>query len=265
MGQGLAQAFRKKYPSMFKAYKELCDKNQFSIGQLWIWRGANQWVLNFPTKKHWRYPSKLEYIESGLVKFVANYESRGVREISFPRLGCGNGGLNWDDVRPLMEKYLGDLPIPIYIHDFEADIGSPEHKLALMGKPYRRNFDALIEDIRSICIESSGLFKTIANKTSFRVLVADDGGSNFIDSNNEVNITVSTDELYEAWVMLINGPLGESRLVGEAKNASEYLLGLLASLPYARAIQLVKKDGERSVAIELSDDLSVEETTTISE
>ena len=88
---------------------------------------------------------------------------------------------------------------------------------------------------------------------------------NFIDSKNEVNITVSTDELYEAWVMLINGPLVESRLVGEAKNASEYLLGLLATLPYARAVQLVNKDGQRSVGIELSDDLSVEETTTTSD
>ncbi len=265
MGKGLAQAFREKYPAMFQAYKRLCDNNQFSVGQLWLWRGANQWVLNFPTKKHWRNPSKLEYIESGLKKFVANYESRGIREISFPRLGCGNGGLNWEDVRPLMEKYLGDLPIPIYIHDFEADIGSPEHKLAFMGKPYRRSFDALREDLRQICSESGGLFNTVANKTPFRVVVADEGNLNFIDSKNEVNIAVSTDELYEAWVMLINGPLVESRLVGEAKNASEYLLGLLASLPYARAVQLVNKDGLRTVGIELSDDLSVEETTTSSD
>lgn len=265
MGKGLAHAFREKYPAMFNAYKQLCDNNQFVVGQLWLWRGANQWVLNFPTKKHWRYPSKLEYIESGLAKFVANYESRGIREISFPRLGCGNGGLNWEDVRPLMEKYLGDLPIPIYIHDFEADIGSPEHKLAFMGKPYRRNFDALLEDLRQICSESAGLFKTIANKTPFRVVVTDEGSLNFIDPKTEIDITVSSDELYEAWVMLINGPLVESRLVGEAKNASEYLLGLLASLPYARAVQLVNKVGERSVGIELSDDLSVEETTTTSD
>ena len=265
MGKGLAQAFREKYPSMFKAYKELCDNNQFSVGQLWLWRGGNQWVLNFPTKKHWRYPSKLEYIESGLVKFVANYESRGIREISFPRLGCGNGGLNWEDVKPLMEKYLSNLPIPIYIHDFEADIGAPEHKLAFMGKPYRRNFDALLEDLRSICFESAGLFKTIVNRTPFQAVVADDGSVNFIDIKNSVDIAVSADELYEAWVMLINGPLGESRLVGEAKNASEYLLGLLASLPYARAVQIVTKDGHRSVAIELSDDLSAEEIITSSE
>ena len=265
MGKRLAHAFRERYLTMFKTYKELCDNNQFSVGQLWLWRGGNQWVLNFPTKTHWRYPSKLEYIESGLIKFVANYESRGIREVSFPRLGCGNGGLSWEAVKPLMEKYLGDLPIPIYIHDFEADIGAPEHKLAFMGKPYRRNFDALLEDLRSICLESAGLFKTIANKNLFRAEILVDGSVNFVDSEKKIGISVSADELYEAWAMLINGPLGESRLIGEAKNASEYLLGLLASLPYARAVQLVTKDGDRSVAIELSDDLSAEETMISSE
>ncbi len=262
MGKGLAHAFREKYPEMFKAYKKLCENNQFSVGQLWLWRGANQWVLNFPTKEHWRYPSKLAYIEAGLAKFVANYESRGIREISFPRLGCGNGGLNWEDVRPLMERYLGDLPIPIYIHDFEADIGSPEHKLAFMSKPYRRNFDALLEDLRQICSESSGQFKTIANKSPFIAVVTAENDLKFTISENDTSITVTSDELYEAWVMLMNGPLVESRLVGEAKNASEYLLGLLASLPYAHAVQLANKIGERSVGIELSDDLSEEETST---
>jgi hypothetical protein len=164
-----------------------------------------------------------------------------------------------------MEELLGELPIPIYIHDFEADIGAPEHKLAFMGKPYRRNFDAFQEDLRAICIESEGLFKTIAKKTPFRVEPIKEGGFDFIDSDNDVKISVSPDDLYEAWSMLTNGPIGESRLVGEAKNASEYLLGLLASLPYARAIQLATKEGDKFFAIELSDDLSAEETMISSE
>ena len=265
MGKGLAQAFREKYPSMFKAYKELCDKEQFSVGQLWLWRGANQWVLNFPTKKHWRYPSKLEYIESGLSKFVANYEARGIREISFPRLGCGNGGLEWEQVRPVMEKYLAPLPIPIYIHDFDADIGAPEHKLALLGKPYRCSFDALVEDLRALCTESDGVFNTISEKNPFAAKMLNDGGINFRDDQRNYEINVTGDELYEAWFMLINGPLSESKLVGEARSAANYLLGLFASLPYARAVQLVDQNSVRSIAIELSDDLSAEELLTISE
>lgn len=259
MGKGLAHAYREKYPAMFKVYKELCDKKQFSVGQLWLWRGTHQWVLNFPTKQHWRYPSKMEYIESGLIKFVNNYESRGIREISFPRLGCGNGGLDWKDVKPLMEKYLEHLQIPIYIHDYEVDIGAPEHKIAFMGRPYRRSFDALQEDLRTICLETEGLFKTINKKSHFKVEFNEDESLSFTDLSGTLKAIISVDELYEAWTMLINGPVGESRLIGEARNASDYLLGLLASLPYARAIQLTNKDGNKTIAIEISDDLSAEE------
>ena len=264
MGKGLAHAFREKYPQMFSAYKSLCDKKQFNVGQLWLWRGSNQWVLNFPTKKHWRNPSRIEYIEEGLEKFAANYESRGIREISFPRLGCGNGGLQWELVKPVMEKYLGNLPIQIYIHDFDMDLGAPEHKLALMGKPYRRNFEAFLEDLRTICRDSNGNFNTIEEQASFSASVSSDGTVNFVTKKSEP-IVVSPEEVYEAWFMLTNGPLSESRLVGEARTSSEYLLGLLGSLPYARAVQLIDKDETKSIAIELSDDLSAEENLTTAE
>lgn len=264
MGKGLAHAFREKYPSMFAAYKNLCDNKQFDVGQLWLWRGSNQWILNFPTKKHWRNPSKIEYIEKGLEKFVANYEVRGIREISFPRLGCGNGGLQWELVKPVMEKYLDSLPIQIYIHDFDMNIGAPEHKLAIMGKPYRRNFDTFLEDLRTICQESGGQFSTIADNAPFAAEVSSGGDIHFF-TNQPAPIVVSSEEIYEAWFMLTNGPLSESRLVGEARTASEYLLGLLASLPYARAVQLVDRNEMKSIAIELSEDLSAEENMTTTE
>ena len=264
MGKGLAHAFREKYPQMFAAYKSLCDKKQFEVGQLWLWRGSSQWVLNFPTKKHWRNPSKIEYIEKGLEKFVANYEARGIREISFPRLGCGNGGLQWELVKPVMEKYLRNLPIQIYIHDFDMNIGAPEHKLDLMGKPYLRNFDTFLEDLRAICQESSGRFSTIADQEPFTAEVSSDGSVNFSIDDSAL-LVVSPEEIYEAWFMLTNGPLSEARLVGEARTASEYLLGLLGSLPYTRAVQLIDRDEIRSIAIELSDDLYAEENLTTAE
>jgi O-acetyl-ADP-ribose deacetylase (regulator of RNase III) len=122
MGKGLAAEFKRRYPEMFTAYQRLCQDGKLEIGKLWLWKANDQWVLNFPTKKHWRNPSKLSYVEAGLKKFLAEYERRGIREISFPRLGCGNGGLDWQDVKPLMEQYLRRLPIPAYIHDFEKDI-----------------------------------------------------------------------------------------------------------------------------------------------
>ena len=63
---------------------------------LTLHKDEKKWVLNFPTKKHWRNPSKLEYIEMGLKKFVATYEEKEITSIAFPQLGCGLGGLNWE-------------------------------------------------------------------------------------------------------------------------------------------------------------------------
>ena len=127
MGKGLAKAFKQREPKMFKAYKRICDQKLLEPGKLWLWRGSEQWVLNFPTKLHWRSPSRMEWVEAGLDKFVNTYEEQGVTEIAFPKLGCGNGDLDWEEVKPLMARYLADLSIPVFIHDFTKDIGLPEH------------------------------------------------------------------------------------------------------------------------------------------
>ena len=71
--------------------------------------------LLFPTKQHWRNPLKIEYIECGLKKLVENWDKLGADSIAFPRLGCGNGVLDWNDVRPLMEQYLKNVPLQIYM------------------------------------------------------------------------------------------------------------------------------------------------------
>ncbi len=117
MGKGIAKTFKSIYPEMFKQYQYYCEKDMLAVGKLWVYKTPNKWVLNFPTKIYWRNPSKLEYIEAGLQKFFETYEERGIDSIAFPPLGCGNGGLDWESqVKPLMEKYLKDLPIDIYIH-----------------------------------------------------------------------------------------------------------------------------------------------------
>jgi O-acetyl-ADP-ribose deacetylase (regulator of RNase III) len=123
MGKGIAAEFKARYPEMYETYREICDQRLLEPGKLWLWKDADQWVLNFPTKVHWRNPSRIEWIELGLQKFVAEYQRRCITEISFPRLGCGNGNLDWADVRPLMERYLAPLPIAVFVHDFERDMG----------------------------------------------------------------------------------------------------------------------------------------------
>jgi len=127
MGKGIALEFKKMYPQMFTEYRRLCETKKLTVGKLWLYKTDNKWVLNFPTKESWRNKSKLTYIEAGLKKFVATYEEKKNKSIAFPQLGVGNGGLDWErEVRPLMEKYLQDLPINVYIHLYDGQTSEPE-------------------------------------------------------------------------------------------------------------------------------------------
>ena len=119
MGKGIAYDFKRIYPEMFKEYQYFCEQGMFNTGQLWLYKTPHKWILNFPTKKHWRNKSEIEYLEKGLRKFADTYDKKGIESISFPMLGCGYGGLDWErEVQPLMEEYLQPLPINVYIHVF---------------------------------------------------------------------------------------------------------------------------------------------------
>lgn len=118
MGKGIAKEFKKRYPLMFARYHNICSRGLLKIGTLYLWKGNDKWVLNFPTKKHWKNSSQIEWIELGLKKFLLSYKEKGIKSIAFPMLGCNNGGLDKNDVLPLMREYLDkcdDLDIEIYI------------------------------------------------------------------------------------------------------------------------------------------------------
>jgi len=107
MGKGLALEFKNRYPEMFNKYKSYCDKGIFKPGVLWIYKAEDgKKILNFPTKVDWKDPSKVEYIEAGLKKFVEIYKEKEVKDIAFPLLGCNNGGLDADEIIPIMQSYL---------------------------------------------------------------------------------------------------------------------------------------------------------------
>lgn len=127
MGKGLALSFKKRYPQMFEVYRKACEKHQFSIGKLMIYYAPDHWILLFPTKMNWRNPSKIEYLEEGLRKFVNTYAEKRIASIAFPKLGCGNGELSWTDVKAVMERYLKSLPITIYIYVGPDKTQTPEH------------------------------------------------------------------------------------------------------------------------------------------
>lgn len=113
MGKGIALMFKEKFPENFRLYEEACEAGQVEVGHLMITEGSDmygpRWIVNFPTKKHWRHPSKLEWIESGLKELRKFIEFKGVKSIAIPPLGAGNGGLEWTDVRAVIARELAGL------------------------------------------------------------------------------------------------------------------------------------------------------------
>ncbi len=115
MGKGIALQFKNAYPQVFKDYAQACKAGQVRLGHMDVHDlgsigGGARWVINFPTKGHWRSGSKLADIASGLNDLVATVKRLGIESIAIPPLGCGNGGLNWSDVRPLIDRAFADLP-----------------------------------------------------------------------------------------------------------------------------------------------------------
>ncbi|MCL5959831.1 MAG: macro domain-containing protein [Chloroflexi bacterium] len=116
MGAGLALEFKLRFPEMHEDYVQRCKRNEVRIGNPYIYTGCGApWIINFPTKKHWKEPSRIEWVREGLKFFVANIGQMGIESIAFPRLGCSLGNLDWDDIRPIMEEYLGETTIPVFI------------------------------------------------------------------------------------------------------------------------------------------------------
>jgi O-acetyl-ADP-ribose deacetylase (regulator of RNase III)/uncharacterized protein YwgA len=117
MGKGIALEFKKRYPEMYTQYKSDCDHGRVKVGEPILY--TDLWgdsIVNFPTKKHWKSPSLLKDIEKGLDIFLEKYKEWDIKSVAFPPLGCGNGGLSWDDVGPLMYQKLSRLDIPVEIY-----------------------------------------------------------------------------------------------------------------------------------------------------
>lgn len=113
MGKGLALQFRKRFSEdYFKDYKRACQTGDLQIGKVQIYslksETSPKYIMNFPTKEHWREQSKIEYIKSGLESLKAEIEKREIKSIALPAIGCGLGGLDWNDVRLLIINTFGD-------------------------------------------------------------------------------------------------------------------------------------------------------------
>jgi O-acetyl-ADP-ribose deacetylase (regulator of RNase III) len=113
MGKGIARMFKEAFPANFRAYEDACKRKEIVVGHMFVTENqafsGPRWIVNFPTKKHWRQPSKLEWISEGLNDLRQVIQEKNIRSIAIPPLGAGNGGLDWREVRPVIEQMLGDL------------------------------------------------------------------------------------------------------------------------------------------------------------
>lgn len=113
MGRGIALQFKNAFPANFKAYEAACKRDEVQPGKMFVFETGTftnpKYIINFPTKRHWRGKSRMEDIHSGLVALAEEVRQRGIRSIAIPPLGSGLGGLNWGDVRSRIEATLRDI------------------------------------------------------------------------------------------------------------------------------------------------------------
>jgi O-acetyl-ADP-ribose deacetylase (regulator of RNase III) len=121
MGKGLALQFKERFPANYKFYVAACKNEEVKIGKMFITPTNSfmnpKWIINFPTKKHWMNNSRYEFIEAGLDDLVTQIEKLNIQSIAIPPLGAGQGGLNWDKVKELIQLKLGHLNIEITVFE----------------------------------------------------------------------------------------------------------------------------------------------------
>ena len=238
MGKGIALSFKQAYPEMFQAYKKACENKTFQMGNLMLWREIDHWVLLFPTKENWRNPSKIEYIEQGLKKFAENYMKMSINSIAFPRLGCGNGGLDWQEVKPLMEMYLKPLPIDVYIYVGEYNDSLEEHKIPVKTLKWMReqakdmSFYGVVDDIK---------FNSNLTPYSFTYAGEEFSAAYFDDKlqfskNGEEIVAICEEDFFEIWDRIRN-----EEVIPFPDELSEKLaLVLLNKLGYLFKVKILK-------------------------
>lgn len=163
MGRGLALEFKRRFPEMYLCYHRQCSLGLLRPGKLLLYKESNPWVLNFPTKNHWKYPSKIIYIEEGLSEFVNTYLKLGITSIAFPELGTSAGRLQWKDVSRIMYNYLEPLKnLQIEIYHFNK-YAKDTFEEKLYQKIHRFEIDDYIREIGLKRREAKLLYDAISS------------------------------------------------------------------------------------------------------
>lgn len=215
MGKGIALEFRRRYYDMYLAYKQDCSDHKLIPGRIYSYKVGDRLILNFAIKNHWKYPSKIEWIESCLRQFVSGYSKKGINSVAFPWMGAMNGGIPLEDIKRITRAYLKDLKdIDIEVYSFDP-VG----------------FDPLFEVLKQVANsenpfllqESSGLQNKIFNKIMSSVLNGKVRG--FADfSKQEIIGSGSLDKLYK---FLVNYSELSAKNVENKKEEKAIQLSLL--------------------------------------
>ena len=139
MGKGIALQFKNAFPLNFKAYEAACKRQAVELGRMFVFDNgrieAPHWIINFPTKGHWRARSRIRDVADGLDDLRHVIEELEIASIALPPLGCGHGGLAWDEVRPLIKERLGDLDVVVHLY---APEGTPDAAEMVVSTPRPR-------------------------------------------------------------------------------------------------------------------------------
>jgi uncharacterized protein YwgA/O-acetyl-ADP-ribose deacetylase (regulator of RNase III) len=127
MGKGVALGFKERFPEMFADYQRRCERGEVRLGRPYLLKHlVGPWIVNFPTKQHWRQVTNLQDIVSGLEYLRAHYKDWGIKSLAVPPLGCGNGQLEWRVVGPTLYRHLAEFDIPVELY---APHGTPHSEL----------------------------------------------------------------------------------------------------------------------------------------
>ncbi|WP_047864809.1 type II toxin-antitoxin system antitoxin DNA ADP-ribosyl glycohydrolase DarG [Rubrobacter aplysinae] len=173
MGKGVALQFKKKFPGNFKEYERACKHDEVEVGKMFTVELDSltnpRYIINFPTKKHWRGASRLEYVEQGLEALVSEIRRLDLNSIAIPPLGCGNGGLSWEhEVRPLIEEVLLQVPeVKAYVYE-PSEEAKPTTLEAEGERPSLTNLRAtMIQLVGAYKASHYRLGRTVAQKLAY--------------------------------------------------------------------------------------------------
>ncbi len=158
MGKGIALQFKYAFPENYKIYKAAAEKNEIVVGEVQVVPVNNlnsvKFIVNFPTKNHWRNPSKLQWIKDGLSDLHDKIYLFNIKSIALPPLGCGNGGLEWNVIKPVIEEFLSDLNIDIIVYEptsfIKEALKKEERVIAAKLTPARAMLLSLLYQYRAL-------------------------------------------------------------------------------------------------------------------